>query len=68
MQPCPDGAEWIDKGRKEDAYDIEGVKTWATKGMCSRCGFTTYFIESHLCYVYCPNCGAKMKSILEAEE
>lgn len=72
MQPCPDGAKqgrWIDKGREEDVYDIKGVKTWATKGMCSECGFTTWFIESHLCYMYCPKCGAKMEAptILEAE-
>lgn len=63
----PNG-EWIDKGRDDDVYDIKGVKTWATKGMCSKCGFTTWFIESHFCYMYCPQCGAKMKMPLPNNE
>ena len=43
-----------------DAYDIAGVKTWAVKRKCSECGFTHKFIEAHMCYVFCPNCGARM--------
>ena len=43
-----------------DAYDIRGVKTWAVKRRCSECHFAHYFIEAHMCYAYCPNCGAKM--------
>lgn len=43
-----------------DAYDIAGVKTWAVKRKCSICGFTHKFIEAHMCYEFCPNCGAKM--------
>lgn len=43
-----------------DAYDIAGVKTWAIKRKCSICGFTHRFIEAHMCYEFCPNCGAKM--------
>lgn len=43
-----------------DAYDIAGVKTWAVKRKCSECGFTHRFIEAHMCYVFCPNCGARM--------
>ena len=43
-----------------DAYDIYGVKSWALKAKCSECGFVHHFIEAHMCYSYCPNCGAKM--------
>jgi hypothetical protein len=43
-----------------DAYDIVGVKTWAVKRKCKVCGFTHKFIEAHMCYAYCPGCGAKM--------
>lgn len=43
-----------------DAYDIAGVKTWAVKRKCRACGFTHKFIEAHMCYAYCPGCGAKM--------
>lgn len=43
-----------------DAYDIAGVKTWAVKRKCSVCGFVHKFIEAHMCYEFCPNCGAKM--------
>ena len=43
-----------------DAYDIAGVKTWAVKRKCSNCGFVHKFIEAHMCYPYCPNCGAVM--------
>ena len=42
------------------AYDIIGVKTWAVKRKCSICGFTHKFIEAHMCYEFCPKCGAKM--------
>ena len=43
-----------------DAYDVAGVKTWAVKRKCSACGFVHKFIEAHMCYEFCPNCGAKM--------
>lgn len=43
-----------------DAYDVVGVKTWAVKRKCSACGFVHKFIEAHMCYEFCPNCGAKM--------
>lgn len=43
-----------------DAYDIAGAKTWAVKRKCSICGFTHKFIEAHMYYEFCPNCGAKM--------
>ena len=43
-----------------DAYDVAGVKTWAVKRKCSSCGFVHKFIEAHMCYEFCPNCGAKM--------
>ena len=58
-------AAFVKHGRWEgdeicDAYDIAGVKTWAAKRKCSACGFVHNFIEAHICYVFCPNCGAKM--------
>lgn len=46
--------------RAEGEYDIAGICTWATVAMCSRCAFVHHFIEGHMCYGYCPNCGAKM--------
>lgn len=58
---------WIDKGRDDDVYDIKGVKTWATKGMCSECGFTTWFIESYMCYAYCPQCGSYNATKMKGE-
>ena len=50
-----------------EAYDIAGFKTWAVKRKCSNCGFTHKFIEAHMCYGFCPNCGAKMDSGNEEE-
>lgn len=43
-----------------ETFDIAGVKTWALKAMCSECGFAHRFIEAHMVYDYCPNCGADM--------
>lgn len=45
----------------EGDYDITGVKTWSTVAKCSECGFIHHFIEAHMCYTYCPNCGADMR-------
>ena len=54
-------SEWeIVIQRAEGEYDIAGICTWATVAMCSRCAFVHHFIEGHMCYGYCPNCGAKM--------
>lgn len=45
-----------------DAYDISGVKTWASKMKCDQCGFTTIAIEGRFSqYNFCPNCGADMR-------
>ena len=45
-----------------EVYDVEGVKTWASKMMCSKCGFTTIAIEGKLTqYNGCPNCFADMR-------
>ena len=64
VQPTVDAAP-VKHGRWEgnetcDAYDVVGVKTWAVKLKCSVCGFVHKFIEAHMCYEFCPNCGAKM--------
>ena len=56
----PKRGRWI-KGETSEAFDIAGVKTWALKAKCSECGFVHKFIEAHMCYGYCPNCGAKME-------
>lgn len=54
--------EWEEIEVIADAYDISGVKTWASKMMCGQCGFTTIAIEGHFSqYNYCPNCGADMR-------
>ena len=44
-----------------EAYDIEGVHTYADKRRCNRCGLVHYFIEGHGIYNFCPNCGADMR-------
>ena len=52
-----------------EVYDIEGVKTWASKMMCSRCGFTTIAIEGKFTqYNGCPNCFADMRGKRGDEE
>ena len=48
------------------AYDLYGVKTWAAKYKCSKCGSVHRAIEAHMCYSYCPMCGARMDE--EAKE
>ena len=42
-------------------HDLAGVKTWAVVARCNKCGFVHYFIGGHMCYCYCPNCGADMR-------
>ena len=54
--------EWIEVEVIADAYDISGVKTWASKMRCDQCGFTTIAIEGCFSqYNFCPNCGADMR-------
>ena len=43
-------------------HDLAGVETWAVVARCNKCGFVHYFIGGHMCYCYCPNCGADMRS------
>lgn len=53
--------KWIEDRVIPDAYDITGVKTWASVMRCDNCGFTMFSIEGHMGqYNYCPHCGAKM--------
>ena len=53
-------AAWLYKETRT-AYDECGVKTWAVKYMCSKCGFMPIAIEAHMSqYSYCPSCGARM--------
>ena len=56
----PKRGRWI-KSETLEAFDIAGVKTWALKAKCSECGFVHKFIKAHMCYGYCPQCGAAMK-------
>ena len=54
--------EWEEIEVIPEAYDIAGVKTWASKMRCNQCGFTTFAIEGKFAqYDYCPHCGAKME-------
>ena len=52
--------QWVVINPHVDSYDITGVYTWSVSAQCSCCGFIHRFIEGHMCYTYCPNCGAKM--------
>jgi len=54
--------EWEEIEVIADAYDISGVKTWASKMRCDQCGFITFAIEGRMGqYNFCPNCGADMR-------
>ena len=54
--------EWIDSGIHSRAFDIFGVRTWASRMMCDQCGFVTHAIEGRMeQYNFCPNCGADMR-------
>ena len=61
-------AAWL-FGETITAYDECGVKTWAVKYKCSKCGFVQIAIEAHMGqYSYCPSCGAMMdKGIKEGK-
>ena len=53
--------EWEEIEVIPQAYDIAGVKTWASKMRCNQCGFTTFAIEGRFVqYDFCPHCGARM--------
>lgn len=57
-----ENGEWEEIEVIADAYDISGVKTWASKMKCDQCGFTTIAVEGHFSqYNFCPNCGAQME-------
>lgn len=54
--------EWEEIEVIPEAYDIAGVKTWASKMRCNQCGFITFAIEGKFAqYDFCPNCGADMR-------
>lgn len=58
-QPEQKKGEWEEIEVIPEAYDIAGVKTWASKMRCNQCGFTTFAIEGHFAqYYFCPNCGS----------
>ncbi len=60
-QPMRGKGGWEEIEVIPEAYDIAGVKTWASKMQCDQCGFTTYAIEGHMGqYNFCPSCGADM--------
>lgn len=53
--------KWIFLECREPMYDIEGVKTWGTRYRCPRCGTIYSFVEDHMTFAFCPNCGAKLE-------
>lgn len=58
VQPRKKG-KWEEIEVIPEAYDIAGVKTWASKMRCNQCGFTTFAIEGGFAqYYFCPNCGS----------
>ena len=62
IEPERENGEWEEIEVIADAYDISGVKTWASKMKCNQCGFTTIAIEGHFSqYNFCPNCCADMR-------
>lgn len=61
-------ATWLGKGTST-AYDLYGVKTWAARYKCSKCGFVHRAIEAHMSsYSYCPSCGARMDEEIKEGE
>ena len=51
-----------------EAYDIAGIKTWASKMRCNHCGFTTFAVEGCFAqYNFCPSCGADMRKVIETD-
>ena len=62
IEPEREKGEWEEIEVIPEAYDIAGVKTWASKMRCNQCGFTTSAIEGRFAqYNFCPNCGVNMK-------
>ena len=58
-QPERKKGKWKEIEVIPEAYDIAGVKTWASKMRCNQCGFTTFAIEGRFAqYNFCPNCGS----------
>ena len=64
-EPIRHGHWEILNAHEEDCFDIKGEKTWATEARCSQCGLIHSFIENHMAYAYCPECGAKMDEVSE---
>ena len=60
-------AAWLGK-ETSTAYDLYGVKTWAARYKCSKCGFVHRAIEAHMSYSYCPSCGARMDEVIKEGE
>ena len=59
-QPERKKGEWLEI-EVMPAYDIMGVRTWASVMKCDTCGFETFAIEGHMAqYHFCPSCGARM--------
>lgn len=60
-QPERKKGEWLEIEIMPKAYDIMGVRTWASMMKCDTCGFETFAIEGHMAqYHFCPSCGARM--------
>lgn len=61
-EPERNRGQWEEIEVISEAYDIAGIKTWASLMKCNQCGFTTYAIEGYFAqYNFCPNCGADMR-------
>ena len=59
VQPERKKCKWEEVEVIPEAYDIAGVKTWASKMRCNQCGFATFAIEGRFAqYDFCPNCGS----------
>ena len=54
--------KWEEIKVMPSAYDITGVKSWASMMRCDQCSFTTAAIEGRIGqYHFCPECGADMR-------
>ena len=57
-----------ESGKPMIMCDIKGYLSFGSWYTCTCCKFKTSAIENHITqYNYCPNCGAKMDEVKDAE-